>query len=206
MGPQGCGKSTQAGVISEYLDVPYLSIGNILRTAVKKQTELGKKIEPIINSGKMLPDDLVVSLIKEILSEPMYRDGYILDGFPRDIIQAEAIEGYIEIDKVFNIEIPDEISIERITGRRICPNKHLWHIKFRPPKVDGICDICSQELTMRKDDEKEAIKTRLAFYRKNTVKLLEYYSKQGKLVIFDGEKDIEEISEDLLKYLKQHAG
>lgn len=206
MGPQGCGKSTQAGIISDFLNIPYLSIGNILRTAVEKQTELGKEIEPIINSGKLILDETIISLVKDVLVEPEYKNGFILDGFPRNIVQAEAMEKYIKIDKVFDIEISDKIAIERITGRRICPNKHVWHMKFRPSKIEDICDICSQELTMREDDKEEAIKTRLSFYREYTSKLLEYYSKQGKLVIFDGEKNIEEISEDLLKYLKQHAG
>ena len=205
IGPQGCGKSTQAGVISDYLEVSYLSMGNILRTAVKKKTNLGKKIEPIINSGRMISDEIAIDIVKDALLESEYKNGFILDGFPRNIVQAEAMDKYIKIDKVFEIEISDKVAIERISGRRICPNKHVWHIKFRPSKIKDKCDICNQELYQRKDDTKDSIKVRLNLYRKYTSKLLEYYSKQGKLVIFDGEKDIEEISKDLFNYLKKHA-
>ncbi len=205
IGAQGSGKSTQVGLISDYLKVSYLSMGNILRTAVKKETNLGKKIEPIINSGKMISDEIAINIVKEALLESEYKDGFILDGFPRNIVQAEAIDKYIKIDKVFEIEISNKVAIERISGRRICFNKHVWHIKFRPPKVKDKCDICHQELRQRKDDTEEVLKTRLNLYREHTTKLLEYYSKQGKLVIFNGEKGIKEISRDLFNYLKKHA-
>ncbi len=205
IGAQGCGKSTQADIIANYLKIPYLSIGRILRAAVKKETALGKKIAPIINKGKMIPDEIAINIIKEELAEDKYSKGYILDGFPRDIKQAQAIKDFLEIDKVFNIKISDKVSIERISGRRICPNKHVWHLKFKPSQIENKCDICQEELYQRKDDSKEALKTRLSFYREHTSKLLDYYKQQDKLVVFDGEKGIEEISQDLLNYLKKNV-
>ena len=206
MGPQGCGKSTQADIIAKYLQIPYLSLGNILRAAVKNGTDLGQRIEPIINKGQMISDEIATSLIKEVLAEEKYQPGIILDGFPRNIKQAQAIKDSLRIDKVFNIEISDKVAIERISGRRLCPNKHVWHLKFKPPEVENKCDICQEELQQRKDDTEEALKTRLSFYREHTIKLLDYYEQEGKLVNFDGQKSIKEISQDLVNYLKENAG
>lgn len=205
LGPQGSGKSTQAEVIADFLAVPVVIASQILQKIVAKQSDLGKKIGELMVHGELVPDEHMINLMLEELGGSTCFNGFILDGFPRNLVQAQALDNSCGVDKVFNIEISDEEAIRRIHGRRVCTNGHVFHLEFNPPKEEGICDVCRQALYQRKDDEKEAVQHRLSIYRHETAKLLEYYSKQKKLVIFDGAQPIPKVSQDILDYLKKNA-
>lgn len=202
LGPQGSGKSTQGEVITEYFDIPSVSSGNILRQAIADDTPLGRKVAPTVNKGNLISDQDMIEVILEELKKDKYENGFLLDGFPRNIYQAEALAKHYTIDKVFNIEIADETAIERISGRRICPEGHTWHIEYEKPQEAGICDICNGNLTQRADDQEEVVKKRLAIYREKTAELLDYY--KDRLVIIDGEPPIEVVKRSVLDYLENN--
>jgi adenylate kinase len=205
LGPQGSGKGTQAKVIADFLKVPIIS-SQILTEVVATQSVLGKKIERLMKQGELIPDEQMINLILDKLTSPACSSGFVLDGFPRNLVQAQALDNNSRVDVVFNIEISDEEAIRRIHGRRVCSNGHIFHLEFNPPKEDGLCDVCQQALYQRKDDEQEAVKRRLSIYHQTTTQLLGYYKQQGKLVIFDGEKSIPIVSKNILDYLKKNAG
>ncbi|OGY94217.1 MAG: hypothetical protein A2406_01835 [Candidatus Komeilibacteria bacterium RIFOXYC1_FULL_37_11] len=206
LGPQASGKSTQSKVITDFLKIPLVSASHSLRKMIGRGTVLGKKIKELMDQGSLVPDDQMISLILGELGSEYCLNGYLLDGFPRNIRQAQVLDSSCGVDKVFNIEISDEEAIKRMAGRRMCSNGHVFHIKFKPSGKGDICDICDQELYQREDDKEEIVKKRLGIYRRDTSKLLDYYDKQNKLVSFDGEKDISEVSEDILNYLKANVG
>ena len=206
MGPQGSGKSTQGDKIADFLGVKMLVAGDILRKEIRARTDLGQKIEQVVNSGELVSNDLMIDLMLGSLGKPEHQDGFVIDGFPRDLEQAQALDAKYQIDKVFNIEVSDEEAIQRLSQRRTCPGGHVFHLKYNPPEKEDICDDCGQELIQRKDDQPETVRKRLNIYRQETAKLLEYYKQQGKLVVFDGEKSITEGSQDVLDYLKENAG
>jgi adenylate kinase len=205
LGSQGSGKSTQSKLIAEFLGVEIISSSRILREVVKRQTDIGKKIKKLMVEGSLIPDTHMINLMLEELRAPSCMNGYLLDGFPRNVVQAEALDESCGVDKVLNIEISDEVSIKRIEGRRICDNRHVFHVDFKPPQQEGICDHCQQPLHQREDDKPEAVSKRLAIYHKNTEKLLKYYDNKNKLVVFNGEHSIEEVAQDILDYLKANA-
>lgn len=205
LGPQGSGKSTQSKVIADYLSIKILSSSQILREVVAKDTPLGKKIKDMIHQGVLIPDEHVINLVLGEINDRC-SNGFLLDGFPRNTVQAKALDGSCGVDKVFNIEISDQEAIHRISGRRICKNGHVYHLKFNPSAKGDVCEVCDGELYQRDDDKEETVARRLSIYREETTKLLDYYKKQDKLILFNGEKPIEEVSQDILKYLKKHAG
>lgn len=205
LGPQASGKSTQAKIIMDYLGIPLISASQILRKVVSRGGSLGQKLKEYMDNGILVPDDTIITLILGELGSEYCMNGYLLDGFPRNLKQAEALHTSCGVDKIFNIEISDKVAMRRILGRRICPEGHVFHIEFNPSTKGHICDICGKELYQREDDNEEVVKKRLATYRAETEKLLDYYEKQSKLVIFDGDKSIEEVSQDILNYLKEHA-
>lgn len=205
LGPQGSGKSTQSKVIADFLGVQIISASKILREVVERQTDMGKKIKKLMDDGLLIPDTHMINLILEDLREPACLNGYLLDGFPRNIVQAEALDESCGVDKVFNIEISDEEAVKRMEGRRICKNRHVFHVAFNPSQQAGICDHCQEELYQREDDKPDLVRKRLATYHQNTGKLLEHYDGQGKLVVFDGEHSIKEVSQDILNYLEGNA-
>ena len=193
LGAPGAGKGTQAEILSKLLGVPTISTGNILRAAVKNRTPVGLKAKAYMDKGALVPDEVIIGIIAERLAEADCAAGYILDGVPRTIPQAEAMEkGGIEIDCALSIEVADKTIIDRMSGRRTCPNCGAsFHIVSNPPKKEGVCDSCGAELTIRKDDAPETVKARLETYHKETEPLKAFYEKRGKLKSVDNQPTIE---------------
>jgi adenylate kinase len=190
-GPQGCGKGTQAKILSERLKIPHISTGDLFRSL---EGELKRKVAEIINDGNLVPDELTLEILKERISKEDCKNGFILDGFPRNLNQAKELEKITSIDKALEISIPDEESVKRISGRRVCPNcKVGFNILTSPkPKVDGVCDFCEAKLVVRADDTEESVKKRLETYHRETEPVLEFYGK--KVSRIDGIGTIEEIA------------
>jgi len=206
LGPQGSGKSTQSQVITDYLGIESLAAGDILRAEIQQKTELGNNIAHFVNNGEMIPDNLMISLILSELKKDTYKNGFLIDGFPRTIYQASNLDQHYLIDLVINIDITDELAIQRIVGRRICPNGHVYHVEHRPSGLDSRCEICHQPLHFREDDREDLVRKRLLYYRQETSKLLEYYKQQNKLVLIDGRGTIAEVASLIIDYFKQNAG
>ena len=194
LGAPGAGKGTQAAVISERLNIPQISTGNIIREALRSGTEMGLKAKSFMDAGKLVPDDVVIGIIKERLQKDDCKDGFILDGFPRTIPQAEALDEMgVIIDKVIDIEVPDDVIITRLSGRRVCEKcGRPYHIVDLKPKVDGICDDCTGALIQRKDDRIDTVKARLDIYHAETEPLKDYYAAQGKLSVVEGQDKVED--------------
>ena len=187
LGAPGAGKGTQAEVICNRYNIPAISTGNIIREALKTGTEMGLKAKSYMESGALVPDEVVIGIIKERIVKDDCKDGFILDGFPRTIPQAEALDKMgIVIDKVIDIEVPDEKIINRMSGRRVCEKCGAsYHLEYKKPKVEGICDACSGTLIQRKDDHPDTVKSRLDVYHSETEPLKDYYEKQGKLTVVE---------------------
>ena len=194
LGAPGAGKGTQAAVISERLNIPQISTGNIIREALRSGTEMGLKAKSFIDAGQLVPDEVVIGIIKDRLTNDDCKDGFILDGFPRTIPQAEALDEMGEvIDKVIDFEVPDEVIITRLSGRRVCEKYgRPYHLVDLKPRVEGICDDCTGALIQRKDDQIDTIKNRLEIYHSETEPLKGYYEAQGKLSIVDGTAPVAE--------------
>lgn len=194
LGAPGAGKGTQAAVISERLNIPQISTGNIIREALRSGTEMGLKAKSFIDSGKLVPDEVVIGIIQERLQNDDCKNGFILDGFPRTIPQAEALDEMgVTIDKVIDFEVPDEVIVTRLSGRRVCEKcGRPYHLVDLKPRVEGICDDCTGALIQRKDDQVDTIKARLEIYHSETEPLKGYYEAQGKLSIVDGTAPIDE--------------
>ena len=191
LGPPGCGKGTQAEKMGDDLGYVKLSTGDMLREAVRNQTELGLKAKTYMDAGGLVPNDLIIGLMKEKIEG---LDKIILDGFPRTVEQADALAEQVDIDIAINIDVPDEELISRLTQRRSCPDCNaVYHLANKPPAKEGICDKCGAALFQRDDDKEETVKNRLEVYRQNTFPLIEYYEKRGKLVTIPGVGDISEI-------------
>lgn len=196
LGAPGAGKGTQAAVICDYLKIPTISTGNIIRAALKSGTEMGLKAKSFIDNGQLVPDEVVIGIIQDRLQESDCANGFILDGFPRTIPQAEALDSMgVRIDKVVDIDVSDEEIVHRLSGRRVCENcGATYHLDYNKPKAEGVCDACAGTLVQRKDDSPETIKQRLAVYHEQTEPLEDYYKAQGKLAVVSGEGEIEEIT------------
>ena len=194
LGAPGAGKGTQAAVISERLNIPQISTGNIIRAALKSGTEMGLKAKSFIDAGKLVPDEVVIGIIKDRLKEDDCKDGFILDGFPRTIPQAEALDEMgVVIDKVIDIEVSDDVIVNRLSGRRVCEKcGRPYHIVDLKPRVDGICDDCTGALIQRKDDQIDTVKARLEIYHSETEPLKDYYQAQGKLSVVMGQGKVDE--------------
>ena len=208
MGPPGAGKGTHAVWIAKDFNIPHISTGDMFREAMSSGSELGNKIKDVINSGGLVSDDLTCALVKERLSQPDCANGYLLDGFPRTIPQAEAFEKMgkelgIGANLVLNISCPDEVLISRIAGRRVCPHCGAsFNVNTAKPKVEGICDECGTALIQRKDDNEASFKVRLANYYKSTAPLLDFYQEKGILATFDGNVDPASLKVELTALLK----
>lgn len=189
LGAPGAGKGTQGDIISQKLNIPTISTGNILRCAVKNGTPVGLKAKAFMDAGALVPDEVIIGIVKERLQEPDCKDGYILDGMPRTIAQAEALEEVgVDIDVALYIKIDDEVIYTRMAGRRACPScGATYHITGNPPKVEGICDNCGTELIRRKDDDPETVKNRLQVYYKETEPLLDFYQARGKFKLVESQ-------------------
>ena len=197
LGAPGAGKGTQADILSKLLEIPTSPTGNILRAAMKNGTPVGLEAKAYVEAGKLVPDAVIINIIRERLAEADCANGYILDGVPRTIPQAEAMEQLgIEIDTALSIEVDDDVIVERMSGRRTCPAcGSSFHVKNNPPKVEGVCDNCGSALTIRKDDAPETVKARLVTYHKETEPLKAFYDARGKLVMVDNQPTIEATTE-----------
>ena len=192
LGAPGAGKGTQAEKICEKLHIPTISTGNIIRAALKNGTEMGLKAKAYMEAGQLVPDEVVIGIIKDRLKDDDCKNGFILDGFPRTIPQAQAlVDMGIDIDKVIDIEVPDEKIIARMSGRRVCSKcANSYHMEYKKPKVDGICDASGGELVQRKDDAPETVLARLEEYHEMTEPLKGFYDKLGKLKVVEGQEDV----------------
>ena len=194
LGPPGVGKGTYAGFLSKKYNIPKISVGDLFRRAIKDETELGKKIKDFVSSGDLVPDEIVIELVKNRLEEDDCKGGFLLDGYPRTVAQAEAMEKFKKIDVALNFVAPDEVIMSRIGGRRTCSKcGAIYHIKNVPPKVEGVCDRCGGRLIQRSDEKPQVIKNRLVVYREKTKPVSDYLRNKGCLVDIDAHYDIEEI-------------
>ena len=196
LGAPGAGKGTQAEVISDALNIPQISTGNILREAVKNGTEYGLKAKEAMDSGALVSDEIVIGILKDRIACDDCKNGFILDGFPRTVPQAEALDSMgVTIDKVIEIFVPDETIKQRVSGRRVCQGCGAsYHIEYKPTKVEGVCDKCGDKTIVRKDDQPEVVLDRLATYHEKTAPLKDYYEKQGKLVTVEGQEEVADTS------------
>lgn len=204
LGAPGAGKGTQAEIICDKLSVPAISTGNIIRAALKNGTEMGLKAKSYMDEGKLVPDDVVIGIIKERLNEDDCKNGFILDGFPRTIPQAEALDKMgVDIDCVLSIEVADEKIVTRMSGRRVCPSCGAsYHIEYKKPEKDGVCNACGSELTIRKDDEPATVLDRLNVYHEQTEPLKDYYEKAGKLRTVEGQEEVADTTKLVLAALE----
>lgn len=208
LGPPGAGKGTQAETIVSEFSIPHISTGDIFRKNIKEGTILGNKAKEYMDQGKLVPDELTVELVKDRLKQDDCKNGFLLDGFPRTIYQADALEDALnsmnqKLDYVVNIIVRKELLIERAVGRRICKNcSQTYHMSFNPPLKEGICDSCGGELQQRKDDTEETVANRINVYEEQTEPLIDYYTQKGIIVNIDGEKSIKEVSKDIIANLR----
>ena len=208
LGPPGAGKGTQAKLLEERYGAKQLSTGDILRNAVKNQSPLGKKAKVYMDSGELVPDEIVIGLIQEELQKGAYKRGYLLDGFPRTIAQVKALQKILdnigqELDTVLNLEVSEDFLLQRLGGRRTCRNcGEMYHLVFNPPAKGGVCDKCNGELYLRDDDREETIRNRLDVYNRQTKPLIQFFSEQGKLISISGEGDIDTIFERISQALR----
>jgi adenylate kinase len=207
LGAPGAGKGTQAKKIAEKYGIPHISTGDIFRANIKNGTELGKKAKTYMDQGALVPDELVVDLVVDRVGQEDAKNGYVLDGFPRTIPQAEALDSALakindKVDYAINVEVPDENIINRMSGRRACVDcGGTYHIKYNPTKKEGICDACGGKLILRDDDQPETVKNRLKVYHDQTQPLIDYYSKQGIMKEVDGTVDMEDVFQAIVGIL-----
>ena len=205
LGPPGAGKGTQAVRLVEKYEIPHISTGDIFRKNIKEGTELGKKAQEYMNAGALVPDELVINLVKDRLQQDDCKNGFLLDGFPRTIFQAEKLDEFLsesnlKMDIVINLKVEKEALIKRLTGRRVCKDCGAsYHIVNIPPKKEGVCDICGGELIQRKDDNIETVENRINVYEEQTAPLIGYYKEAGSLVDFDGEASLDEVFDAIVQ-------
>lgn len=207
LGPPGAGKGTQAEIISKEYGLTHVSTGDLFRENIRGKTELGQEVQKYLDQGLLVPDSVTIKMVKNRLAQADCEKGALLDGFPRTIAQAEALDNMLE--KSFNakvnvvpcIEVDQSKLIERICGRRMCANGHVFHSVFNPPKVEGKCDVCGEELYQRKDDQEETIRTRIEAYDAQTAPLIDYYGKKGVLKKLNGNQKIEDVSKEMTDVL-----
>jgi adenylate kinase len=212
LGPPGAGKGTQAAVVAKKMNIAHISSGNLFRENIDNRTELGLKAQRFIDSGQLVPDDLTIAMVKERISRSDCARGAILDGFPRTVEQARALDELLKvnkqrIDKVAFINVPEAVLVERLSGRWLCESeKHVYHLKFNPPKKTGICDMDGTPLHQRHDDERKTVERRIHEYQLKTAPLIDYYRQADKLVEVDGTLEIELVSKEILKKVEADSG
>ena len=209
LGAPGAGKGTQADMITKKYNVPHISTGDIFRANIKNGTELGKKAKGYMDQGLLVPDSLVVDLVIDRINQDDCKEGYVLDGFPRTIPQAEALDAALaaeneEIDAAIDVEVPDDNIVNRMSGRRACLKcGATYHIVYNAPKTEGVCDNCGSELVQREDDKPETVLNRLSVYHKETQPLIDYYNQKGKVAEIDGTQDLNAVFADIEKVLNK---
>ncbi|NLI11151.1 adenylate kinase [Pelotomaculum propionicicum] len=207
MGPPGAGKGTQAEELVKKLQIPHISTGDMFRTAISEGTEMGRKAKEYMDKGELVPDSVVVGMVKERLSRPDCDNGFLLDGFPRNVVQAEALDEKLKgmgrlLDGVINIIVPREKIIERLTGRRVCRScGSSYHMVFKKPRVDEVCDNCGGEIYQRSDDNETAVNNRLYVYEASTQPLINYYAKKNLLKNINGDQEIKKVMDDIMNSL-----
>ena len=207
LGPHGAGKGTQAKSISNRYSIPHISTGDICRKNISENTPLGIEAKSYMDNGQLVPDEVTINMVKDRLQQDDCKNGYLLDGFPRTVHQAEALDNFLtereeSIDTALLIEVPKEFILERMTGRRVCPSCGAsYHIKFNPPTNDGKCDLCGSDVIQRKDDTEETVKERLDVYENQTQPLIDFYKNKKQLSVVDGTQAINEVFESICKIL-----
>lgn len=207
LGPPGAGKGTQAKLIVQKYNIPHISTGDIFRKNIKEMTPLGIKAKEYIDKGQLVPDELTVEIVKDRIKEDDCKNGFLLDGFPRTVAQADALNDVLnslgtKLDHVININVDENNLIVRLTGRRVCPKCGAsFHVAFNPPKVEGICDYCGAQVVQRADDSEETVKNRLSVYYKQTQPLIDYYTKNGLIRNINGEQEINEVFKEICDVL-----
>ncbi|MFL0196152.1 adenylate kinase [Clostridium sp. WILCCON 0269] len=207
LGPPGAGKGTQAKFISEEYFIPHISTGDIFRKNISEKTPLGMEAKKYLDEGKLVPDEVTINIVKDRLSMDDCKSGFLLDGFPRTVYQAEALDAFLnsndkKIDVTLLIDVPKELIFERMTGRRVCPSCGAsYHVNFNPPKLKGKCDLCHNDIVQRKDDTEATVKDRLDIYDKQTEPLIDYYKKQGVISTVNGDGEINQVFEKVKSIL-----
>ncbi|EST31210.1 adenylate kinase [Streptomyces roseochromogenus] len=210
VGPPGAGKGTQAVRLAEKLAIPHISTGDLFRANISQQTELGKLAKSYMDAGNLVPDEVTIAMAKDRMEQPDAEGGFLLDGFPRNVSQAEALDELlvtegIKVDAVLDLEVPEEEVVKRIAGRRLCRNEpsHVFHVTYSPPKKEGVCDICGGELYQRDDDSEETVRKRLEVYHTQTEPIIDYYKTQGLVVTISSLGPVDEITQRALEALKR---
>ena len=207
LGPPGAGKGTQAKSISNRYSIPHISTGDIFRKNISEGTPLGIEAKSYMDKGQLVPDEVTINMVKDRLTWEDCKNGYLLDGFPRTVAQAEALEGFLadrneKLDTALSIEVPSSFILERMTGRRVCPSCGAsYHVKFNPPTKDGVCDVCGSDIVQRKDDTEETVSERLDVYERQTQPLIDFYNDKNLLSTVDGTKAINEVFESICSIL-----
>ncbi|MFD8675457.1 adenylate kinase [Streptomyces seoulensis] len=210
VGPPGAGKGTQAVRLAEKLGVPHISTGDLFRANISRQTELGKLAKSYMDAGNLVPDEVTIAMAKDRMEQPDAESGFLLDGFPRNVSQAEALDELlqgegIKLDAVLDLEVPEEEVVKRIAGRRICRNdsSHVFHVTYSAPKKEGVCDVCGGELYQRDDDSEDTVRKRLEVYHTQTEPIIDYYKAQGLVVTISSLGPVDEITKRALEALKR---
>ncbi|MFB0616898.1 adenylate kinase [Streptomyces sp. AGS-58] len=210
VGPPGAGKGTQAVRLAEKLAIPHISTGDLFRANISQQTELGKLAKSYMDAGNLVPDEVTIAMAKDRMAQPDAEGGFLLDGFPRNVSQAQALDQLLEneditLDAVLDLEVPEEEVVKRIAGRRICRNdsSHVFHVTYSPPKQEGVCDVCGGELYQRDDDSEDTVRKRLEVYHTQTEPIIDYYKAQGLVVTISSLGPVDEITQRALEALKR---
>jgi adenylate kinase len=210
VGPPGAGKGTQAVRLAEKLGIPHISTGDLFRANISRQTELGKLAKSYMDAGNLVPDEVTIAMAKDRMAQPDAENGFLLDGFPRNVSQAEALDQLLQsegitLDAVLDLEVPEDEVVKRIAGRRICRNdsSHVFHVTYSPPKKEGVCDVCGGELYQRDDDSEDTVRKRLEVYHTQTEPIIDYYKAQGLVVTISALGPVDEITQRALEALKR---
>jgi adenylate kinase len=212
VGPPGAGKGTQAALLAQTLSIPHVSTGDLFRANISQGTELGRLAKSIMDTGKLVPDEVTIAMVKDRLQQADAENGFLLDGFPRNTAQAVALDEILKefgiaLDGVLDLEVPEDEVVRRIAGRRLCRNDsaHIFHVLYNQPKVEGVCDICGGELYQRSDDSEETVRTRLEVYHTETEPIIEYYRKQGLVTTISALGKVDEVTERAIAALRENA-
>ncbi|MER8236044.1 adenylate kinase [Streptomyces sp. NPDC101490] len=210
VGPPGAGKGTQAAYLAKNLDIPHISTGDLFRANISQGTELGVEAQSYMKAGQLVPDSVTIGMAKDRMEQPDAVGGFLLDGFPRNVAQAEALdetlkEGHVQLDAVLDLEVPEDEVVKRIAGRRICRNdsSHVFHVTYQAPAVEGVCDVCGGELYQRDDDTEETVRRRLEVYHTETEPIIDYYRAQGLVVTISALGKVDEVTAKAMAAIKK---
>lgn len=210
VGPPGAGKGTQAAFLAENLSIPHISTGDLFRANISQQTELGKLAKSYMDAGNLVPDEVTIAMAKDRMEQPDAENGFLLDGFPRNVSQAQALDetlktGGMKLDAVLDLEVPEDEVVKRIAGRRVCRNEsaHVFHVSYKPPKQEGVCDVCGGELYQRDDDSEDTVRKRLEVYHTQTEPIIDYYKAQGLVITISALGKVDEVTGRAMEALSQ---